>query len=49
MLVSGFEAIGRDIMPLPALLGLLAAGAACGLLYAWHARRVGSIPSSTCR
>ena len=31
MLVSGFEAIGRDIMPLPALLGLLAAGA-CGLL-----------------
>ena len=40
MLVSGFEAIGRDIMPLPALLGLLAAGAACGLLYAWHARRV---------
>ena len=27
MLVSGFEAIGRDIMPLPALLGLLAAGA----------------------
>ena len=40
MLVSGFEAIGRDIMPLPALLGLLAAGAASGLLYAWHARRV---------
>ena len=27
-------------MPLPALLGLLAAGAPAGLLYAWHARRV---------
>ena len=46
MLVSGFEAIGRDIMPLPALLGLLAAGAASAALRARQAR---SIPSSTCR
>ncbi|MFP3759203.1 MFS transporter, partial [Cupriavidus sp. SIMBA_020] len=38
-LVSGFEAIGRDVMPLPALLGLIALGAACGLAYGWHARR----------
>src|SRR5690606_31339646 len=38
-LVSGFEAIGRDVMPLPMLLGLIATGAACGLLYGWHARR----------
>lgn len=39
-LVSGFEAIGRDVMPLPLLLGLIAVGAACGFLYAWHARRI---------
>ncbi|KAG0781787.1 hypothetical protein G6F22_009408 [Rhizopus arrhizus] len=39
-LVSGFEAIGRDVMPLPMLLGMIAVGAACGFLYAWHARRV---------
>ncbi|MBO9332753.1 MFS transporter [Achromobacter sp. HZ01] len=38
-LVSGFEAIGRDVMPLPMLLGLIATGLACGLLYGWHARR----------
>ncbi|MFY3938440.1 DHA2 family efflux MFS transporter permease subunit [Achromobacter xylosoxidans] len=39
-LVSGFEAIGRDVMPLPLLLGLIAVGIACGLLYGWHARRI---------
>ncbi|MFP3617613.1 MFS transporter, partial [Paraburkholderia sp. SIMBA_050] len=38
-LVSGFEAIGRDVMPLPMLLGLIAVGIVCGLLYGWHARR----------
>jgi MFS family permease len=38
-LVSGFEAIGRDVMPLPMLLGLIATGAACGFLYGRHARR----------
>ena len=38
-LVSGFEAIGRDVMPLPLLLGLIAVGIACGLLYGRHARR----------
>jgi len=38
-LVTGFEAIGRDVMPLPMLLGLIAVGIVCGLLYGVHARR----------
>jgi MFS family permease len=38
-LVSGFEAIGRDVMPPSMLLGLIAVGTICGLLYGWHAKR----------
>ncbi len=38
-LVSGFEAIGRDVMPPLILIGLIALGLGCGFLYRWHAQR----------
>lgn len=38
-LVFGFEAVGRDILPLPIVVVLLAGGAAAIALYARHARR----------
>lgn len=38
-LVSGFEAIGRDVMPPLILIGLIVLGLACGFLYRWHAQR----------
>jgi len=38
-LVMGFESIGRDMIPVPAQLGIILAGALCGWLYVLHARR----------
>jgi EmrB/QacA subfamily drug resistance transporter len=38
-LVSGFEAIGHQALPLPYLLALIAVGAMAGVLYVRHARR----------
>lgn len=38
-LVSGFEAMGHQSMPLAQLLIMVGVGLACGLLYVWHARR----------
>jgi EmrB/QacA subfamily drug resistance transporter len=38
-LVFGFEAIGRGVVPLPAILASIAAGSVCAGLYLVHARR----------
>jgi EmrB/QacA subfamily drug resistance transporter len=40
-LVFGFEAIGRDVVPLPVILASIAAGSVCAGLYLMHARRTG--------
>ncbi|WP_198297814.1 DHA2 family efflux MFS transporter permease subunit [Bordetella genomosp. 9] len=39
-LVSGFEAVGRDVMSDAQLLGLIAVGLLCGFWYVRHSRRV---------
>lgn len=39
-LVSSFEAMGHQSMPLTELLILAGTGLVCGLLYIWHARRI---------
>jgi EmrB/QacA subfamily drug resistance transporter len=38
-LVFGFEAIGRDVVPLPIIFASIAAGSVCAGLYLMHARR----------
>jgi len=38
-LVFGFEAMGRGVVPIPAVLATIAAGAICAGLYLMHARR----------
>ncbi len=38
-LIFGFETIGRDLVPLAAVVGLLLGGSACGMAYLWHMRR----------
>lgn len=38
-LVSAFEALGHQSMPLAQLLALIATGLICGILYVWHAKR----------
>jgi hypothetical protein len=38
-MVFGFEAIGRGVVPLPAILASIAAGSVCAGLYLRHARR----------
>ena len=37
--MMGFETIGRDLLPTPAVAALIAAGAAALVLYVFHARR----------
>ncbi|MDB5593455.1 MAG: family efflux transporter permease subunit [Hyphomicrobiales bacterium] len=39
-LVLGFESMGRGLLPVPVVVGLLAGGAVCGAIYLWHARRI---------
>jgi len=37
-LVSGFDAIGHGLLPVPVLAGMIAIGIVCGLLYYWHSK-----------
>ena len=37
--VYGFENLGRGVLPLPVVIGMLAAGVACMGAFAWHAAR----------
>jgi EmrB/QacA subfamily drug resistance transporter len=39
-LVYGFDNLGRDALPAWAVAGMLIAGVACCVAYAWHARRI---------
>jgi MFS family permease len=39
-LVLGFEAMGRGLLPTPAVVALLCGGAACAVLYVLHAVRI---------
>lgn len=39
-LMLGFEVMGRNLMPIAAIVGLLIAGAFCGIMYVRRARRI---------
>lgn len=39
-LIFGFETVGRHLLPPYLVVGLLASGLACFVLYLWHVRRV---------
>ena len=39
-LMLGFESMGRDLLPTPVVIALLAGGSLCGAIYVWHARRI---------